>query len=303
MRALIKQIVIDGFFHGDPHPGNILLNVDTGALTYLDLGLIGRLDQTKRLDMIELIVSFHQNDAPSLASLALRLTKQTRPVNINEFREDVTEMLNQHVRYSARPTFDTMIAAFFALLQRHGLILDRQFTLAIKASIQSYAVVASLNGDVDFVPFAVQEIRSLALAEITQEKVLDTVKQQMTQVGKELLHRVPNLQDATMSWLNQYMQGRLVVHVDTADLTEHIDGLGATFTRVAAGLIVAGMIIGTAIVTSQIWQFSGENRVLPALAVITFVATLLIGGRLVWGMLHPPRRRFVGQDWRSKVNT
>jgi ubiquinone biosynthesis protein len=49
MRALIKQIFIDGFFHGDPHPGNILLDPDTGALTYIDFGLVGRLDQTKRL--------------------------------------------------------------------------------------------------------------------------------------------------------------------------------------------------------------------------------------------------------------
>jgi ABC1 atypical kinase-like domain len=42
MRALIKQVFIDGFFHGDPHPGNIVLDRDTGALTYLDLGLVGR---------------------------------------------------------------------------------------------------------------------------------------------------------------------------------------------------------------------------------------------------------------------
>jgi hypothetical protein len=95
------------------------------------------------------------------------------------------------------------------------------------------------------------------------------------------------------------MQGRLVVHVDTQDLTEHIDNLGTTFTKLTAGLIVTGMIVGTAIVTSQIWQFSGENRTLPYLTMVMFVALLLIGSLLVWRMLHPPRRPYSGQNWRS----
>jgi ubiquinone biosynthesis protein len=115
MRALIKQIFIDGFFRGDPHPGNILLNRDTSALTYIDFGLVGRLDQPKRMDLTDLLFSFQQNDAVSLASLALRVSRNTRPVHVNRFREDMSEMLNQYVRYAPHPKFDTMISQFFAL--------------------------------------------------------------------------------------------------------------------------------------------------------------------------------------------
>ncbi len=293
LRALIKQIFIDGFFHGDPHPGNLFFDLDRGALTYIDLGLVGRLDQTRRLDLLDLLFSFQENDAVGLANLALRVTKKTRPVNVTELRDDMSEMLNQYVRYAARPKFDSMISEFVALLQRYGLRLDPQFMLAIKAVVQSEAVVAALGGHVDFVPFAMEQIKSLELAEITQEKVLDTVKQQITQVGKELLRRVPNLQDATVSWIDQYMQGKVVVHVDTQDLTEHIDELGTTFNKLTAGLIVTGMIVGTAIVTTQIWQSAGEQRILPYAAMVVFVGLLVVGARLVWRMLHPPRRPYV----------
>ena len=55
-------------------------------------------------------------------------------------------MLNQYVRYAPRPKFDSMISEFVALLQRYGLRLDRQFMLAIKAVVQSEAVVAALGG-------------------------------------------------------------------------------------------------------------------------------------------------------------
>jgi len=206
----------------------------------------------------------------------------------------MTEMLNQYVRYAPHPKFDTMISAFFALLQRYGLRLDRQFMLAIKAVVQSEGVVTALGGHLDVVPFAMQEIKSLAVAEITRDKVLDTLTQQVTQVGKELMRRVPNLQDATVSWLDQYMQGKLVVHVDTQDLTEHIDGLGTAFTKLTAGLIITGMTIGAAIVTTQMWQFRSEEAILPDLAVGAFVVLLIVGARLVWGLLHPPRRPYVG---------
>ena len=293
VRALIKQIFIDGFFHGDPHPGNIFVDCQTGALTYLDMGLVGRLDQTKRLDLMDLLFSFQQKDAASLASVALRVSKKTRPLNSHEFREDMSEMLNQYVRYAAHPNFESMISGFFALLQRYGLRLDSQFMLAIKAVVQSEEVVTMLGGELDFVPFAIGEVKTLSLAEVTREKVVDTVTQQVTQVGKEVLRRVPNLQDAAVSWLDQFMVGKLVVHVDTADLTEHIDNLGTTVNKLAAGLIITGMIIGTAIVTSQVWQVSGDQKLFPTLALIVFVGLLLIGSRMIWRMLHPPRRPYV----------
>jgi hypothetical protein len=164
--------------------------------------------------------------------------------------------------------------------------------LAIKAVVQSEAVIAALGGHLDLVPFAITEIKSMAVAEITADKVVDTLTRQVTQIGKELVRRVPDLQDATLSWVNQYLQGKLIVHVDTKDLTEHVDALGTTFSKLTAGLIMTGMIIGTAIVTTQLWQFRGEEAILPGLALIVFVVLLVAGGRLTWSVLHPPRRPY-----------
>lgn len=292
MRAFVKQIFIDGFFHGDPHPGNIFLDLDTGALTFLDFGLVGRLDQTKRLDLIDLLFCFQQNDAAGLATLALRVAKKTRRVNVNQFREDVGEMLNQYVKYAVHPRFDTMVSEFFALLQRYGLRLDRQFLLAIKATVQSEAVVHALGGGIDYVPFALQEVKTLAVAEVTREKVLDTLTQQVTQVSKELVRRVPNLTDVTVSWLDQFMQGKLVMHVDTQELTDRMEGLSNAFVKLAAGLIIAGMLVGTAVVSSQLWQSSGAG-LLPYIGILVFAIVLFVGFGLMWRMLHPPRRPYV----------
>jgi uncharacterized membrane protein len=82
--------------------------------------------------------------------------------------------------------------------------------------------------------------------------------------------------------------------VDTQDLTEHIDGLGETFTKLAAGLIMTGMLIGSAIVTTQMWQAVGEQPLIANLAMGVFVVLLAVGGRIMWRLLHPRRRPFTG---------
>ena len=57
LRALVKQLPIDGFFHADPHPGNILVNLDTGVLTFIDLGMVGELDFHQRLQLAQLMIA------------------------------------------------------------------------------------------------------------------------------------------------------------------------------------------------------------------------------------------------------
>ena len=84
-----------------------------------------------------------------------------------------------------------------------------------------------------------------------------------------------------------------MVHVDTQELTEHIDELGMSFSRLAAALVITGMIVGSALVTSQLWQSDTAERVLPDLALGVFVVLLIGGARLIWGLLHPPRRPYV----------
>ncbi|MGD2049978.1 MAG: AarF/UbiB family protein, partial [Chloroflexota bacterium] len=62
LRALIKQLLIDGFFHADPHPGNILVNLETGEATFIDTGMVGELDLTQRVNLVQLVIAIQQKD-------------------------------------------------------------------------------------------------------------------------------------------------------------------------------------------------------------------------------------------------
>src|SRR6187200_972598 len=60
MRAIIKQVLIDGFFHGDPHPGNVMVDPESGQIIFLDLGLVGQLSTEQRVDLLGLIYALKE---------------------------------------------------------------------------------------------------------------------------------------------------------------------------------------------------------------------------------------------------
>lgn len=287
MRAFLKQVMVDGFFHGDPHPGNILVDPQTGTLTFIDLGLVGVLDGARRLDLIDLVISLAQKDAAGIADVFLRLSRKLRPVDVPQYRADMENLIEQYVVYASGSTLSEVMTRLFGLLQKHGLRLDRQLALGLKAIAQCEETMYALGADFDVIAFASEQLAGFATEAFTPDKVAELLKQQLTVAAKQLVRRVPNLSDATNMWLDQYMSGRFTVSVDTGDVGKHLDSFGIAVRRLTAGLVITGMIVGTAIVSSQMLVFQNANVYwLPALAVAIFLIMIVLGIIVIWNTLR-----------------
>lgn len=287
MRAFLKQVMVDGFFHGDPHPGNILVDPQSGTLTFIDLGLVGVLDGAKRLDLIDLVISLAQKDAASIADVFLRLSKKLRPVDLQQYRADMENLIQQYVVYASGASLSEVVSRVFSLLQKHGLRLDRQLTLGLKAIAQCEETMVALGAEFDVIEFASEQLAGFAAEAFTPDKISELLKQQLTVAAKQLVRRVPNLSDATNMWLDQYMSGRFTVSVDTSDLGKHVDSFGGAVRRLTAGLVITGMIIGTAIVASQILAFQSADAFwVVVLAIIVFVIMIALGITMIWNTLR-----------------
>ena len=77
IRAIMKQVLVDGFFHGDPHPGNLMINLDTGVIQFLDLGMVGEMDLQQRISLGDLLFSLQNKDPDGMASALLATTSST----------------------------------------------------------------------------------------------------------------------------------------------------------------------------------------------------------------------------------
>jgi ubiquinone biosynthesis protein len=276
IRSVIKQVLIDGFFHGDPHPGNLLADPEQHKLVFLDLGLVGQLNATQRVDLLGLIYAVKEVDITGIADGLLALGKPTPQFNEASFRADVDRLARQYLVYGKAESIGEALTSFMGAVFDNGLRLDSSLTLAIKATIQAEETARALSPTVDLALAAVEEARLALLESLEPDKVAKRLQGTAVRVAKELGRRAPSLESSALKWLDLLQQGKIVVEVDTSQLSASIDGVSGLGQQATVGLIVVGQLIGTAIAMSILLQ--------PALAAYTglaYVAMIAFGITLI----------------------
>jgi ubiquinone biosynthesis protein len=290
LRALIKQLPVDGFFHADPHPGNLLVNLDTGVLTFIDLGMMGELDVQKRLRLGQLMIVAQQGSAEGMAS-ALRGMSVPIAGEVDEkgFRRDFVRRMGRYMGSGRITSFGQIASEGFELLRLHGLRLDSDLTLAVKALVQTESVARSLSTGSGLLKEGVPMLRDMVLESITGEKIIEIATKQVMQTAGDVIERLPTLSGATMKWLDQYQKGRFEVTVDTSQLSKEVARLTRLGREIVVAVMLVGMLVGSAIASYGIAALDLESSswvFVERLAVVGFVLALILSFiivlRLVW---------------------
>ena len=277
IRAVIKQILIDGFFHGDPHPGNLLADTEKRQLVFLDLGLIGQLSGPQRVDLLGLIYAVKGVDIQGIADGLIALGKPTPEFDEIRFRADVDRLARQYLIYGKTDSIGGALTSFMSAVFNNGLRLDSSLTLAIKATIQAEETARALSPTVDLATAAIEEARMALLESLDPDKVAKHLQGTAVRVAKELGRRAPTLESSVLKWLDILQQGKIVVEVDTSQLSSSIDKVSGLGQQATVGLIVVGQLIGTAIAMSILLQPAlAAYTGLAYVAMIAFGVTLLV---------------------------
>ena len=291
IRAIIKQVLVDGFFHGDPHPGNILGDPESKQIIFLDLGLVGQLSAQQRVDLLGLIYSIKEVDIPGIGDGLLALGKPTRQFNEERYRDDIDRLARQYLIYGKATSLGDALGAFLSAVFNNGLKLDSQLTLAIKAVIQAEETARALSFDIDLGEAAVTEARAALLESFTPEKIQKQIQGSAVRIGKELARKVPSLEGAALSWIDQFNKGKFVVEVDTKGLERSIASVSAIGRQGTVGVIVVGQLIGTAIVMAILLQPSlTQFQGLAYVAMIAFAVTLVVSFVVLFRLFFAPGR-------------
>ena len=301
LRALIKQLLIDGFFHADPHPGNVLVDLRTGEVAFIDTGMVGELDLQNRANLVQLMYAVQQGDIPGMGRIMRSLSDPFVP-NFDEaaFQKDFERRVSTILFSSGTATFGQSVNVSFDLLREHGLRLNPNLTMAVKALIQAEAITTLLypQGGISFV--GVELVQELLLQTVTADRIIEEGKKQVLNVAREVANRLPSLSEATMMWLDQYQKGRLEVHLDTSGLTKEVDRVNGSIGQIVVAIVLVGMIIGSAIATNaitgvaQTFDPNGEFiemwRLFFEVAYFGYLVAMVLGVlvilRLIWRWLR-----------------
>jgi len=290
LRALVKQLPVDGFFHADPHPGNLLVDLDTGVLTFIDLGMMGELEVQQRLRLAQLMIVAQQGSVDGMAGALRGMSVPFRgDVDEKAFRRDFARRVGRYMGHGRVVSFGQVASEGFELLRIHGLRLDADMTLAVKALVQTESVARALSTGSGLIAEGVPMLMDQVREAVTGEKIIEVAKKQLIGVAGQVAERIPTLTEATAKWLDQYQKGRFEVTVDTSQVSKEVQKLTRLGREIVIAVMLVGMLVGSAIATYGIaaahlqgglWDVMA--RIAPFGFVISLLVSFLIVFRLTW---------------------
>ena len=157
---------------------------------------------------------------------------------------------------------------------------------------QSQEATATLDPDFPVIEATTKELAQFLLEQFNVENIADMVLTQLIRAAKEVIHRLPSLQEATIKWLDQYQAGKFVLELNTDDLNRQVGRAYEGLERLTIGLILAGMLVGTAIGMAFMSSLASDPRWALAyiLLVLVFLGVLLFSGIIVYRIMHPTDR-------------
>jgi ubiquinone biosynthesis protein len=276
-RGYLKQVLIDGLFHADPHPGNIFITQD-GHLALLDLGMVGRTTPGMQEQLLKLLIAVSEGKGEQATDVIVEISSTEEDFDVASFRRLVSQLVaEQHGQSIQQINVGRTLLTVVALAAEHGIFVPTELTLLAKTLLQLDEVGKIL--DPEFDPNAA--IRRNA-PQLMQEKM----RKQATQGS--LFSSVLELKDfaaglpARLNRIMDSMTNReFEIKVRTMDVDVVMEGLQKVANRIASGLILAALIIGAALLMRVETSFVVFGY--PGLAILFFLFAACGG---IWLLLN-----------------
>ena len=299
VRGAVQMVMIEGFFHADPHPGNVVVELATGRLTFLDTGMVGELDLSKRISFSRFLLAFRDKDVSGLASTLRSLSTPFREPDESAFRKQFEQRIGPLLDLdSGHPApLQKLVTEALDVLRTSGLRLDPQLTLAAKAVAQAEAITSALVPEAEANDFA--ELGGAALEELVPEAlnaetIVKAARRKAFSAVGDVAQRLPSVQDAASLWLDRLQKGEIPVSMRFSDLDRPVVRSAAGIPRLlAVATLLTGLLIGSAIVAGVDTSQSGFRRDLANVALVVWIVVAAVAAvlavALLWRLIRPSR--------------
>lgn len=243
IHAVLKMILEDGFFHADPHPGNVYY-LKGNRIAFIDFGMVGRLSAERRFQLTLLLHGLVSQDAARVAEVLLDWSG-----GIDIDTEILTNEIGTFVdQYRGIPlkqiNFGAMLSDLVTILREHGLSLPADLALLIKAFITLEGLGRQLDPDFDIAGVAAPMLESEQLAHATPV----AIAKRGLRTLNSTLGLIAGLPQDLRYILRSARRGKLQLQIDVIPLRQFGERLDRAASRLALSVVTAALIIGSAIV-------------------------------------------------------
>lgn len=283
IESYLKQIFVDGFYHADPHPANLMVIED--QIGFLDMGNMGHLTPHQKGLLGDIFLQILDEDAGGVARTVIKMGATRGRPSLEAMERDLQRLL---VRYWGVPLEELpvgeMLAEIFTTARRHRVYLPGDLALLARTIITMEGTGRMLDPEFNLVhavrPFAIRLVRERLSPVAAGRRALRTLRQ-AADLAQAFPRRLDDLWD-------QLEAGDVTVGVEVRRLEVVIHKLNSMINRVVFGVVVAALIVGSALILlggPEAREFNLLGLNIPV-AEVTFIGAIIAGAWLLISMIR-----------------
>lgn len=262
VRSYFQQIFLDGFFHADPHPGNIFIT-DDNSVCFIDFGMMGTLDEEFRQDLAELMIHFSDRNIDGLINQLIRMDILNEKTDINLLKSDLNDLFSKYYGVELS-RFNGIIEDLLFLMQKYDVRLPNEFVLMARGLSMVENTALRLDPDVDVVTLLKPFARKLMVQRYNPLKMGHNVKNSFF-TFEHMMRALPSLISKTFYKIDE---GEITVHIQ-------VDQISEITNQISLAIIIAALLVGSSLV--MLIDVGPTLFDMPLLGFVGFTISLALG--------------------------
>jgi ubiquinone biosynthesis protein len=274
-RAYLKQVLVDGLFHADPHPGNVFITED-GRIALLDLGMVGHTSPGMQQQLLKLLIAVADGKGEEAAELVIRFSEKMEESDLAEFRRRIAHVVSLQRDQELK---DLNVGQTLLDVSGHardnGLYVPSELTLLGKTLLQLDEVGRILDPSFDPNASVRRNVGELMTRRMKQDLTQGNAFSSMLEM-KDFVGSLPGRLNRMMDAISN---SEVEVKVKAVDASVLLEGMQKIANRITSGVVLAALIIGASLLMRVPTQFQLFGY--PGLAILLFLLSAANGFWLV----------------------
>lgn len=277
---IMKQIFIHGFFHADPHPGNIFV-LPEHVICFLDFGLMGRMTRQDREDFTELVFHVVRRDEAKVVESVLKLCYFDESPDERELEKDTFGLIDEYM-YLPLPDWDVarLLMQFLGILTRHRLRLKPHQFLMMKALAALDAVGSALDPGFDIISHGTPFIRDVYFQRFSPTRTMTD----MFQTGTDYYRLIQKIPGDVSDLLKKAREGNLKIVFEHRGLEPMLNTHDRISNRLSFAIVLASLIVGSSLIALS--DLPPKWHDVPIIGIGGFIAAGFVGFGLLVSILR-----------------
>lgn len=283
--SLIHQVLVDGFFHADPHSGNIILAKD-GRLAFIDWGLAGHLTKRLRSALADFWVAAMDQDAEKIVHIAADLGPSSARPDYRQMEKEITLALREELNFAiGRQELGRAMLRLLFILGSNGIPLSHDYSLMAKALLSIEEVGRMLDPEFDIRTEAEPILRQVQHERWSPRNILHS----LGEFTKSSLNGLRDLPSELTRFMRRLEHDNLTVNFQHRGLEHLEETLQTAANRITLGVIVGSLIVGSSLIVTT--RAGPSLFGYPALGILGYLISALFGFYIVIDIIRHGRHK------------